>query len=213
MSKPRILLADDHMLLLDGLRLLLERHYDLVGIVRDGWSVLREVQRLQPDLILMDVAMPLINGLESGERLREHHPKVKLLYVASYGDRPYVDKAIQIGASGYVLKRSGWDELSRGIEAVLAGKQYVSTELAVWSAQPPLLPHVLSDSSVTSLTDRQRQILKLVAAGYTAKEIGRMLNITSKAVHFHKARLARRLQLRSIRELPRYAFTHGLSNI
>jgi DNA-binding NarL/FixJ family response regulator len=213
MSKPRILLADDHMLLVDGLRPLLERYYNLVGIVRDGRSVLREVQRLEPDLVLLDVAMPLMNGIEAGQRLREQRPKVKLLYVASYGDQSYVDKAIHIGASGYVLKRSGWDELSRAIEAVLAGKQYLSSELSLWLQQPPLLPHVMPDASVTALTDRQRQILKLVAAGYTAQEIGRMLNITSKAVHFHKARLTRRLQLRSIRELPRYAFTHDLNNI
>ena len=122
MSKARILLADDHMLLLDGLRHLLERNYDLIGIVQDGQSVVSEVRRLQPDLVLMVVAMPVLNGLQAGQRLREQHPKVKLLYVSMYGDMPYVEEAIRIGASGYVVKRSGWEELSRAIEAVLAGK-------------------------------------------------------------------------------------------
>ena len=213
MSKARILLADDHMLLLDGLRHLLERHYDLIGIVQDGQSVVSEVRRLQPDLVLMDVAMPVLNGLQAGQRLREQHPKVKLLYVSMYGDMPYVEEAIRIGASGYVVKRSGWEELSRAIEAVLAGKLYVSPELSAAVTRPAIPPPLTSEPPVRPLTERQRQILKLVAAGYTAKEIGRMLHITSKTVEFHKARMMRQLQLQSTVELARYALTHGLSNL
>lgn len=212
MSRPRILLADDHLLLLDGLRHLLERHYDLVGTVQDGQSVVSAAQRLQPDLVLMDVAMPVLNGLQAGQRLREQQPKIKLLYVSMYADRPYVEEAMRIGASGYVLKRSGWEELSRAIEAALAGKQYVSSALSDALEQPPILPPVMSESGRT-LTDRQRQILKLVAGGYTAREIGRMLHITSKTVEFHKGRLMRQLELQSTVELARYALTHGLSNL
>ncbi|HKR80449.1 MAG TPA: response regulator transcription factor [Nitrospira sp.] len=212
MSKPRILLADDHMLILDGLRNLLERHYDLVGTVQDGQSVLNAARRLQPDLVLMDVAMPVLNGLQAGHRLREQLPTIKLLYVSMYGDAPYVEEALRIGASGYVLKRSGWEELSRAIEAVLAGKQYVSRELSAALPQSSLQPSTPEDSSTRSLTERQRQILRLVAAGYTAKEIGRMLHITSKTVEFHKGRMMRQLQLQSTVELARYALMHGLSN-
>lgn len=213
MSKPRILLADDHMLVLDGLRHLLERHYDLVGIVQDGHSVVPAARRLQPDLVLMDVAMPVLNGLQAGQRLREQLPHVKLLYVSMYGDTPYVEEALRIGASGYVLKRSGWDELSRAIEAVLAGKQYVTPELSAALEQPAVQPPLAPGGTVRSLTERQRQILRLVAAGYTAKEIGRMLHITSKTVEFHKGRMMRQLQLQSTVELARYALTHGLSNL
>jgi DNA-binding NarL/FixJ family response regulator len=212
MSRPRILLADDHLLLLDGLRHLLERHYDLVGTVQDGQSVVSAAQRLQPDLVLMDVAMPVLNGLQAGQRLREQQPKIKLLYVSMYADPPYVEEAMRIGASGYVLKRSGWEELSRAIEAALAGKQYVSSALSGALEQPPILPPVMSESG-RPLTDRQRQILKLVAGGYTAREIGRMLHITSKTVEFHKGRLMRQLELQSTVELARYALTHGLSNL
>ena len=212
MSKPRILLADDHMLILDGLRNLLERHYDLVGTVQDGQSVVNAARRLQPDLVLMDVAMPVLNGLQAGFRLREQLPNIKLLYVSMYGDTPYVEEALRIGASGYVLKRSGWEELSRAIEAVLAGKQYISRELSVALPQPSLHPSAAEDASMRSLTERQRQILRLVAAGYTAKEIGRMLHITSKTVEFHKGRMMRQLQLQSTVELARYALMHGLSN-
>lgn len=212
MSKPRILLADDHMLILDGLRNLLERHYDLVGTVQDGQSVLNAARRLQPDLVLMDVAMPVLNGLQAGHRLREQLPTIKLLYVSMYGDAPYVEEALRIGASGYVLKRSGWEELSSAIEAVLAGKQYVSRELSAALPQSSLQPSTPEDSSTRSLTERQRQILRLVAAGYTAKEIGRMLHITSKTVEFHKGRMMRQLQLQSTVELARYALMHGLSN-
>lgn len=213
MSKPRILLADDHMLVLDGLRHLLERHYDLVGTVQDGHSVVNAARRLQPDLVLMDVAMPVLNGLQAGKRLREHLPNVKLLYVSMYGNTPYVEEALRIGASGYVLKRSGWEELSRAIEAVLAGKQYVSPQLSAALEQPAIQPPAASEGTMRSLTERQRQILRLVAAGYTAKEIGRMLHITSKTVEFHKGRMMRQLQLQSTVELARYALTHGLSNL
>ena len=212
MNRPRILLADDHMLVLDGLRHLLERHYDLVGTVQDGQAVVSAAQRLHPDLVLMDVAMPVLNGLQAGQRLREQQPKIKLLYVSMYGDPPYVEEAMRLGASGYVLKRSGWSELSRAIEAALAGKQYVSSELSAGKEEPPVLPPVMSEPG-RALTDRQRQILKLVAAGYTAREIGRMLHITSKTVEFHKGRLMRQLQLQSTVELARYALTHGLSNL
>ena len=212
MSRPRILLADDHLLLLDGLRHLLERHYDLVGAVQDGQSVVSAAQRLQPDLVLMDVAMPVLNGLQAGQRLREQQPKIKLLYVSMYADPPYVEEAMRIGASGYILKRSGWEELSRAIEAALAGKQYVSSALSDALEQPPILPPVMSESG-RPLTDRQRQILKLVAGGYTSREIGRMLHITSKTVEFHKGRLMRQLELQSTVELARYALTHGLSNL
>ena len=213
MSKPRILLADDHMLILDGLRHLLERHYDLVGTAQDGHSLLNTARRLQPDLVLMDVAMPVLNGLQAGQRLREQLPNVKLLYVSMYGDTPYVEEALRIGASGYVLKRSGWEELSRAIEAVLAGKQYVSPDLSAALQQPAVQPPPPPpDGSMRSLTERQRQILRLVAAGYTAKEIGRMLHITSKTVEFHKGRMMRLLQLQSTVELARYALTHGLNH-
>jgi DNA-binding NarL/FixJ family response regulator len=201
------------MLILDGLRHLLERHYDLVGTVQDGHSVLNAARRLQPDLILMDVAMPVLNGLQAGQRLRQELPNVKLLYVSMYGDTPYVEEALRIGASGYVLKRSGWEELSRAIEAVLAGKQYVSPDLSAALPQPTVQPPTAQEGTIRSLTERQRQILRLVAAGYTAKEIGRMLHITSKTVEFHKGRMMRQLQLQSTVELARYALTHGLSNL
>lgn len=200
------------MLILDGLRNLLERHYDLVGTVQDGQSVVNAARRLQPDLVLMDVAMPVLNGLQAGHRLREQLPTIKLLYVSMYADTPYVEEALRIGASGYVLKRSGWEELSRAIEAVLAGKQYVSRELSAALPQASLQPFTPEDGSSRSLTERQRQILRLVAAGYTAKEIGRMLHITSKTVEFHKGRMMRQLQLQSTVELARYALMHGLSN-
>lgn len=213
MSKARILLADDHLLLLDGMRRLLERHYDLVGTVDDGLSLVREAQRLQPDLVILDVAMPVLNGLQAGKRLKERMPKIKILYVSMYGDPPYVEEAFRIGASGYLLKRTGWEELSRAIEAVLAGERYVFPQLATVPDNPPIVPPTLPPASSRALTERQRQILKLVAAGYTAKEIGRMLHITSKTVEFHKGRLMRQLQLQSTVELARYALTNGLSKI
>ena len=107
MKKPRIFLAEGHEMVLDGLRALLERHYDLVGTAKDGLSAVREARRLHPDLIVMDVALSGISGLEAGQRLRQQEPKVKLLYLSMYGDKEYVEEALRIGASGYVLKGSG----------------------------------------------------------------------------------------------------------
>jgi len=130
MRKPRILLAEGHERVLDGLRALLERHYDLVGTAKDGLSAVREARRLHPDLILIDVALSGISGLEAGQRLRQQEPKVKLLYLSMYGDKEYVEEALRIGALGYVLKGSGREELFRAMEFVLAGKQYVSPELS-----------------------------------------------------------------------------------
>lgn len=213
MSKPRILLADDHLLLLDGLRRLLERHYELVGTVQDGLLIVSEAQRLQPDLVLLDVAMPVLNGLQAGKRLREQMPDVKILYVSMYGDRAYVEEAMRLGASGYILKRSGWEELSRAIEAVLGGRHFISQELSSAGESSAPSPPSLLPSTDQLLTHRQREILKLVAAGYTAKEIGRMLHITSKTVEFHKGRLMRQLELQSTVELARYALNHGLSDL
>ena len=140
MSKPRILLADDHLLLLDGLRHLLERHYDLVGVVQDGHSVVSAAQRLQPDLVLMDVAMPILNGLQAGQRLRERQPNVKLLYVSMYGDTPVCGGGItnwrvRIRAQAVRLGRT-----RRAIETVLGGKQYISPELFSALQRPEVQP-------------------------------------------------------------------------
>ena len=130
MRKPRILLAEEHELVLAGLRALLEPHYDLVATANDGLSAVREARRLHPDLILMDVALPGISGLETGQRLRQQQPQVKFLYLSLYGDKEYVEEALRIGASGYVLKGSDLGELFRAMEFVLAGKQYVSPGLS-----------------------------------------------------------------------------------
>jgi DNA-binding NarL/FixJ family response regulator len=213
MKPPRILLADDHALLIDGLRRLIERHYQLVGAVQDGQSLLSEAQRLKPDLVILDIAMPILNGLQAGKRLREQLPETRILYVSMYGDTPYVEEAMRIGASGYVLKQSGWAELSKAIDTVLAGGTYISQDVSSAAERPASLLPSSPTTPAVPLTDRQRQILKLVTAGYTAKEIGRMLHITSKTVEFHKGRLLRQLQLQSTVELARYALTHGLSNL
>ena len=137
MRKPRIFLAEAHELVLDGLRALLERHYDVVGTAKDGLSAVKEARRLHPDLILM--ALPAMSGLEAGQRLRQQEPKVKLLYLSMYGDKEYVEEALRIGASGYVLKGSGREELFRAMEFVLAGKQYVSPELSFSGIPRPQL--------------------------------------------------------------------------
>lgn len=157
--------------------------------------------------------MPVLNGLQAGKRLKEEMPHISILFLSMYGEAHFIEEAMRIGAAGYVPKQSGWEELSRAIQAVLSGNTFVSEDLSPGAEQPSVFLPISSTAPAHDLTDRQRQILKLVSAGYAAKEIGHMLHITSKTVEFHKDRLMRQLQLQSTVELARYALTHGLGSL
>lgn len=211
MSRPRVLLADDHMLVIDGLRRILEPECEVVGVVEDGRSLLAAAERLQPDIILLDISMPLLNGVEAARKLRKTVPAAKLIFVTMHADATYVNGAFRAGASGYVLKRCASMELVSAIQEVLKGHTYITPlvrrDILGDAPGSPLWPGEASGE----LTERQREIVQLVAEGHPVKDIARILNISAKTVAFHKANVMQRLGLHSTAELTKYALEHGLA--
>jgi DNA-binding NarL/FixJ family response regulator len=210
-SRPRVLLADDHMLVIDGLRRILEPECEVVGVVEDGRSLLEAAVRLKPDIILLDISMPLLNGVEAARKLRKTVPDSKLIFVTMHADATYVTGAFRAGASGYVLKRCASMELVSAIQEVLKGRTYITPlvkkDILGDTPGSPLWPGEASGE----LTERQREIVQLVAEGHPVKEIARILHISAKTVAFHKSNVMRRLGLRSTAELTKYALEHGLA--
>jgi DNA-binding NarL/FixJ family response regulator len=208
--RPRLLLADDHTLLLEGIRLMLEPEFDLVGSVEDGRALLEAAKTLRPDVILLDISMPILNGIDAARQLRKHLPSARLIFVTMHADADYVSEAFRVGAMGYLLKRAAASELLIAIREVLKGNHYVSP-LVTRNALKPLI----SSSKPTGrfsdrLTPREREILQLVAEGRSRKEIAGILNISVKTVEFHKGRLMRKLNLRTPADFTRYAIEHGI---
>jgi DNA-binding NarL/FixJ family response regulator len=208
--RRRLLLADDHTLLLEGIRLLLEPEYELVGSVEDGLALLAAAKTLKPDVILLDISMPLLNGIDAARRLRKIVPSARLIFVTMHADADFVLEAFRVGAMGYVLKRAAASELLTAIREVLKGNHYVS----------PLVTRNTLDLLISTpkpqgkfsdrLTPRQREVLQLVAEGRTRKEIAAVLNISVKTVEFHKAALMRKLNLGTAADFTRYAIEHGI---
>jgi DNA-binding NarL/FixJ family response regulator len=211
--KPRLLLADDHTLLLEGIRMLLQPEFDLVGSVEDGQALLVAAKTLKPDVILLDISMPRLNGIDAARRLRKLLPSARLIFVTMHADADYVAEAFRAGAMGYILKRSAASELLTAIRAVLKGNHYVSPlvtrnalDLLISSAKP-------RGKSSDSLTPRQREVLQLVAEGRSRKEIASILNISVKTVEFHKGKLMRELNLQTVADFTRYAIEHGFISV
>ena len=209
MSRARLLLADDHTLLLEGFRKLLEDEYELVGTVENGRDLLIAAPKLKPDAILLDISMPLLNGIDATRRLRTLVPKSKILIVTMHADPDYVAEAFRAGASGYVLKRSAASELVRAIREVLAGRTYITPLIAGEMLDSVRKPAARPGWAPT-LSPRQREVLQLVAEGRTAKEIGTLLSISVKTVEFHKSRIMKELGVRSVADVTRYALRRGL---
>jgi DNA-binding NarL/FixJ family response regulator len=208
--RARLLLADDHTLLLEGIRLMLEPEFDLVGTVEDGQALLAAAKTLKPDVILLDISMPVLNGIDAARRLRKLLPSAKLIFLTMHADQDYVAEAFRAGAMGYLLKRAAASELLAAIRAVLKGNHYVSPlvtrdalKLLISSSKPK---GKLSDS----LTQRQREVLQLVAEGRSRKEIAVLLDISVKTVEFHKAMLMSKLNLRTTADFTRFAIAHGI---
>ncbi len=208
MPLPRIFLADDHVLLVDAFRKLLEPEFEIVGTAGDGKSLLASALRLNPDLILLDLGLPLLNGMDAGRQLKHLLPKTKLLVVTMNEDPIVASEVIHQWASGYVLKKTGASELIHGIREVLAGRPYVS---------PNLLPHLerefIRDPNhhrQASLTQRQREVLQLLAEGHSMKETAHILDLTTRTVAFHKYKIMESFDLSSNVELLKLAMREHL---
>ena len=212
MSKPRVLLADDHTLVLEGFRKLLEEEFELVGTVEDGRALLTTAPTLQPDVVLLDIAMPSLNGIEAARQLKKLMPEVKIIFVTMHADSAYVTEGFRAGASGYLLKRSAAAELAQAIQAVLRGQHYVTPLITSDLVRALIDSPPEHQSRPAALTPRQREVLQLVAEGHSLKEIANTLKISVKTVEFHKAQIMEQLNLHTTAELTKYAITHGLTS-
>lgn len=208
----RILLADDHPLVMEGFKKILESDptYHCVGSVEDGHALVREAQRLKPDLALIDISMPRLNGLEAARSLKRALPTVKLVFVTMHAERFYVTEAFRAGASAYLLKHGSSEELFFALREVLKGRTYITTMIAGEFLTDASQHLRRPDRQSSGLTARQREILQLVAEGYTNKAIATTLRISDKTVEFHKTHIGRVLGIRTTAELTRYACAHGL---
>jgi DNA-binding NarL/FixJ family response regulator len=213
MKKPSVLMADDHSLILAGLRKLVEGECEVVGTVQDGRALVEAAQTLRPDLILLDISMPLLNGLEAARQLRTLVPDSKLIFLTMHASPTYATEAFQAGASGYLLKHSAAEELSQAIKSVLQGRHYLTPLLTKEVMDSVLSPSTGERGTPTALTARQREVLQLVAEGHGTKEIATILSLSVKTVEFHKARLMQQLDLHTIAALTKYAITQGIISL
>jgi DNA-binding NarL/FixJ family response regulator len=224
---PRLILADDHALMLDGLRAILEPAHEIVDVVRDGREVRGAAERHRPDLVLLDLSLPGRSGLEVAAEMKAHLPEVRTLILTMHAERIYADEAIRAGAMGYVLKLAKANELRFAIAEALAGRIYVTPMLggvapvgrveAAEQAVPAGLrmPSVSGSSqpeldALASLTERQRNVIRLIALGRTTEQIGHELGISTKSVEFHRGRIKQLLGLNSTAALVRWAVGVGL---
>jgi DNA-binding NarL/FixJ family response regulator len=210
MSRPRVLLADDHTLVLDGFRKLLEDRCEVVGVAEDGRTLLRMAQEFQPDIVTLDISMPQLNGVDAARKLKKILPRTKLIFVTMHADPAYVNEAFKAGASGYLLKRSAGSELLQAIQSVMGGQCYVTPLVAKGLVKSVITGGRPAVSKDEPLTVRQREVLQLVAEGMTVKEIASTLNISPKTVEFHKSHIMTQLDLHTTAELTKYALVHGL---
>jgi DNA-binding NarL/FixJ family response regulator len=209
LRRARVLLGDDHTLVVEGFRKLLASEFEVVGVAADGKALVREALRLRPDVVLVDVSMPLLNGLEAARRIKRDAPEVKILFLTMHPDLSYLREAFRLGASGYVLKRSAGKELVRAIREVLRGRTYMAPELTT-ILQDPKLRKALEGGRLAALTPRQREIVRLIGAGQSNTEIAASLQVTVKTVRFHRSAIARKLGISTTAELTRYAIQHRL---
>jgi DNA-binding NarL/FixJ family response regulator len=207
MNRTRVLLADDHVMLLDVLSSFLDQECEIVGTVQDGQAAVDAAVRIRPDLLLLDIEMPRLNGIEAARVLQKEVQCARILMMSMYSDISTVEEAFRAGASGYMLKTGDLDELVRAIRCIANGGRYVTPFLG------DLISTMLAGNpthSQAGITPRQREVLQLLAQGKTMKEIGHILNISPKTIESHKYELMRSLGLKTTAELVRYAVRNKL---
>ncbi len=211
-QKLRILLADDHTIVLQGLRKLLEAKHQVVGEVTDGSLVPKAVEELRPDLLLLDISMKPVDGLEAARQVKKISQRAKIIFVTMHTEPTMIMEAFNIGASGYVLKQSAASELHSAISTVFRQGWFLSNQInekvrEQISAQVEGIP---TDELSGRLTDRQRGVLELIAKGYTSKQIANALGISPSTVAFHRTNIVQALGIRTAADLTRYAAEKGL---
>jgi DNA-binding NarL/FixJ family response regulator len=210
--RPRVLLADDHTLLLDAFEKLLEPECDVVGTVGDGRALLAAAEQLRPDVIVLDIAMPLLNGLDAGRQLKKALPDVKLIFLTMNQDPALATEAFRVGATGYLLKTSAASELLKAIEEAINGRSYV-TPMMTQDLLEALTSGLQEKKSARQPTLRQREVLQLLAEGCSMKEAARILGVTPRTIAFHKYRIMEQFRLKSNAELIQFAIRQGVVQI
>lgn len=210
MNKTRILIADDHTILTEGLRHMLEPEFDVVALVSDGVELIAAAQRYTPDIIISDVSMPMMNGIDATVQLRELGSTAKVIFLTMHRDVAYARRAMEAGAAGYLLKHSVSAELATAIREVLQGRTYVTPMIAGELLESYRDTGQSSGKQSQRLTTRQQEVLQLVAEGRSAKEVARALNISIRTAEAHKAKIMETLELGNTTELVQYAIRHGI---
>jgi len=215
MSKQTLIIADDHQILREALRNLLvsmDRNIDVIGEAGDGLETIDKVQQLQPDLLILDISMPKMRGIEAIKEIKRVSPDTKILVLSMHNKNEYIKQALKNGASGYLLKGSAAEELFSAIKYVSEGKVYLS---------PAISKSVISDwltekdvanetSSADKITEREKEVLKLIAEGYSNKQIAKLLHISTKTVETHRYRIMEKLHLKNIADLVKYALKNDI---
>ncbi len=212
MSTIRVLLADDHRLMRAGLRALL-KSLELVQVIAEagtGHEAIQLAEQHQPDIVIMDIAMPELNGLEATARLVKLTPAPRVIILSMHANEEYVKRALQAGAAGYLLKGAEPAELELAIKAVMRGETYLTSAISKQVVQNYLHPERMKTSPIQELTPRQREVLQLVAEGHSTKDIAQKLNLSVKTVDTHRTELMQRLDIHDIAGLVRYAIRIGL---
>jgi DNA-binding NarL/FixJ family response regulator len=209
MTRTRVLIADDHAILLDAFKRLLEPEYEVVGAVTDGQALVQAAESLKPDIILADISMPHLNGLDAAERLLERVPGVKLVFLTVSEDPEVAAEAIRRGAVGYVLKKSASAELFEALRRVLSGQTYVTPAIAKVSTVD-FVVEAKRAGPVRGLSLRQREVLQLLAEGKSMKEAADVLGVTPRTIAFHKYEMMHHLGLKTGAELVQYAVAHRM---
>jgi len=204
-NRPRVVVADDHTLVAEACKKLLDAEYDVVATVGDGRTLVRAAAALKPQVIIVDISMPLLNGLDAGQQIKKLVPSVKLVYLTMNQDADLAAEAFRYGASGYLLKTCAASELTTAVREVLKGKSYLSPVIAKDTVDFLLRQNEEIVDEGAELTERQREVLQLLAEGKSMKEVGNVLNLTTRTVAFHKYRIMQVLHAHSNAELVRYA--------
>ncbi|HEY2384233.1 MAG TPA: response regulator transcription factor [Terriglobia bacterium] len=205
MNRPRIILADDHTILTDALVDILKDHFDIAGVARNGRELITKVQQLRPDVIVADITMPELNGIDAARTLHKEASTSKLIFLTMHADLPLVEEAFRAGALGYVLKICPAEELIRAIQSVSRGARYITPLLAGDLISTLVTMSPLPATRETTLTSRQREVLQLLAEGKTMKEVAVQLGISTRTSESHKYEIMRLLGIQTTAELIRYA--------
>jgi DNA-binding NarL/FixJ family response regulator len=209
MKRARIILADDHNLLVDAFKVLLEPRFDVVGTFANGSDLVQGAPALQPDLIVLDIGMPIMNGLIAGQRIKQILPRVKLIYLTMNKDPDLATEAFRLGASGYLLKNSAASELVHAISEALLARSYI-TPLMTKDMVGSFIQNLKRRRTHHELTLRQKEVLQLLAEGRSMKEVAYQLNVTPRTIAFHKYTMMDQLELKSSAELIQYAMKSSI---